>query len=192
MGDTICRPMRVSDYDILIIPGYTNSGDDHWQTRWERQLSTAQRVVQDDWHYPERTAWIERIRDSVEQARRPVVLVAHSLGVLAVAQVAHDLPPGLVKGAFLVTPPDLEQEGSPEAIDKAFFLSLDRKLPFPSVLIASRNDEYCTFERAEEMARIWGATLADAGNVGHINTESGHGPWPEGLMRFAGFLKQLE
>ncbi|MWC39023.1 alpha/beta hydrolase, partial [Brucella abortus] len=26
--------MKVKDADILIIPGYTNSGPDHWQTRW--------------------------------------------------------------------------------------------------------------------------------------------------------------
>lgn len=183
--------MRSSDCDIFIIPGYTNSGDDHWQTRWERQLSTAQRVVQDDWHYPTRDAWISRIRESVAQARHPVILVAHSLGVLAAVHAAHDLPQGLVKGAFLVTPPDLEQDDSPADIDKAFVAPLDKQLPFPSVLVASRDDSFCSFERAEAMAHAWGATLADAGNVGHINTDSGHGPWPEGLMRFAGFLKAL-
>lgn len=183
--------MRSSDCDIFIIPGYTNSGDDHWQTRWERQLSTAQRVVQDDWHNPTLEAWTDRIRESVSQARRPAILVAHSLGVLATAHAAHELPHGLVKGAFLVTPPDLEQDDSPETIDKAFIAPLDRPLPFPSVLVASRDDSYCSFERVEEMAKAWGSALADAGNVGHINTDSGHGPWPEGLMRFAGFLKVL-
>jgi len=41
------------------------------------------------------------------------------------------------------------------------------------------------------LARTLGAELIDAGFSGHINSESGHGPWPEGLMRFAGFLKTL-
>ena len=29
------------------------------------------------------------------------------------------------------------------------------------------------------------------GDAGHLNTASGHGPWPEGSMRFAMFLKTL-
>jgi uncharacterized protein len=41
------------------------------------------------------------------------------------------------------------------------------------------------------LARTLDAELADAGLSGHINSESGHGPWPEGLMRFATFLKPL-
>ncbi len=183
--------MRTSDTDIFIIPGYTNSGEDHWQTRWERKLSTARRVVQDDWHNPTRKDWVTRIIHQVSQAERPAILVAHSLGVLATVHAADLLPKGLVRGAFLVAPADIHNDAIPDAIDRAFGDDLDRPLPFPSVLVASRNDPYCSFERAEQLARHWGAELADAGNVGHINTDSGHGPWPEGTLRFAGLLKKL-
>ena len=31
--------MRTSDCEILIVPGLTNSGPDHWQSRWEGKLS---------------------------------------------------------------------------------------------------------------------------------------------------------
>ncbi|MFW8585524.1 alpha/beta hydrolase [Rhizobium beringeri] len=31
----------------------------------------------------------------------------------------------------------------------------------------------------------------DAGESGHINADSGHGPWPEGTMVFAQFLGRL-
>jgi predicted alpha/beta hydrolase family esterase len=34
--------------------------------------------------------------------------------------------------------------------------------------------------------------LIDAGEAGHINADSGHGPWPEGTMVFAKFLSQLK
>jgi len=64
-------------------------------------------------------------------------------------------------------------------------------LPFPSVLIASSNDPYCQHERAGEFALSWGSAFIDAGEAGHINIESGHGPWPEGLMRLGWFLKNL-
>jgi len=73
--------MRTSDCDILIIPGFTNSGPDHWQSRWERQLSTARRVEQASWDEPKRSEWVARVITEVKRSRRPVVLVAHSLAV---------------------------------------------------------------------------------------------------------------
>jgi predicted alpha/beta hydrolase family esterase len=59
------------------------------------------------------------------------------------------------------------------------------------VVIASRNDPYGSFEVAEDAAAAWGSLFIDAGEVGHINAESGHGPWPEGSLTFAKFLSQL-
>ena len=64
-------------------------------------------------------------------------------------------------------------------------------LPFPSLLVASRSDPYCGYDEAGDMALNWGSTLVDAGDVGHLDAASGHGPWPEGAMRFGWFLKQL-
>jgi predicted alpha/beta hydrolase family esterase len=78
-----------------------------------------------------------------------------------------------------------------EDIDLKFANVPRARLPFPAVLAASRNDTYCTYLEAEEWAHAWGADFSDAGDSGHINTDSGHGPWPEGLMRFAGFLGKL-
>jgi predicted alpha/beta hydrolase family esterase len=77
--------MRTSDCEILIVPGLTNSGPDHWQSRWQHKLSTARRVEQDDWERPRLDAWTAGLRNAVASASKPVVLVAHSLGVLAVA-----------------------------------------------------------------------------------------------------------
>jgi hypothetical protein len=64
-------------------------------------------------------------------------------------------------------------------------------LPFPSVLVASHNDPHGMFAFAETKAVQWGSRLVAAGEAGHINADSGHGPWPEGLMLFAGFIKTL-
>ncbi len=183
--------MRTSDCDILIVPGHTNSGPDHWQTRWERQLSTARRVEQASWDEPDRDSWAARIVEEVERARRPVVLVAHSLGVVAVAHAAPRLPRSRVRGAFLVGLPDVDAAGFPIEVEKPFGPIPRDPLPFPAVLVASRNDPYCAYDKAEDIAYAWGAVIVDAGESGHINTASGHGPWPEGLMRFAGFLKRL-
>jgi uncharacterized protein len=183
--------MRTSDCDIVIVPGYTNSGPEHWQTRWQRKLSTTRRVEQDDWDRPVRDAWTSRLRETVEACRRPVVLVAHSLGVITVVHAAPILPREVVRGAFLVAPPDVDGPGLIPEIERSFAPIPQDPLPFPSLLVASRSDPYCSYERAEDLAFAWGSALLDAGKAGHLNTASGYGPWPEGLMRFAGFLKRL-
>jgi len=184
--------MRTSDCDILIVPGYENSGPDHWQSRWQQRLSTARRVEQDDWEQPERDAWVSRLASAVEGCRRPVVLVAHSLGVAAVVHAAPRFPHGVVRGAFLVALPDVESvDVRPVEVDPSFAPLPRDPLPFPSLLVASRSDPYCAHERAEDFAFAWGSALIDAGDAGHLNVASGYGPWPEGLMRFAGFLRRL-
>jgi hypothetical protein len=181
--------MRISDLDILIVPGFTGSGPDHWQTRWESKLSTARRVEQEDWHNPRLGDWTRTLSEAVGACRRPVVLVAHSLGAVTVAHAADSLAG--VRGALLVAPADVEQPGLPEGIDPAFAPIPTAPLPFPSLLVASRNDPYCSYARAEDLGYAWGSAVLDAGEAGHLNPESGFGPWPEGLMRFAGFLKQI-
>lgn len=183
--------MRTADLDILMIPGRTGSGPDHWQTRWESRLSTARRVVQGDWDRPG-ADWIERVVAAVGESRRPVVFIAHSCGVPTVVHAAPRLPPGRVVGAYLVAPPSESVVATTPEIDAATYLPYPRRrLGFPSVLVASRTDPALPYAEAETLARDWGAALSDAGDAGHLNTASGHGPWPEGLMRFAGFLKGL-
>lgn len=183
--------MKTADADILIVPGYTNSGPQHWQTRWEARLPTARRVDMGDWDAPRHDRWTGTLATAVASCTRPVILIAHSLGVVAVAHAAPLMPEGRVAGAFLVGLPDVELAPLPPAVDPAFAPIPRQSLPFPTVLVASRTDPYCTYDRAEDFAAAWGASLTDAGDAGHINTASGHGPWPEGLMRLAGFLKAL-
>ena len=67
--------MRTGDVDILLVPGWGNSGPDHWQSRWERSLRTASRIEQADWSRPDRITWTARIRAAIADAKRPVVLV---------------------------------------------------------------------------------------------------------------------
>ncbi|MGX5733949.1 RBBP9/YdeN family alpha/beta hydrolase [Bosea thiooxidans] len=184
--------MKSSDADILIIPGWSGSGPDHWQSRWEARLSTARRVEQADWYKPSRHVWAERIVAAVRAATRPVVLVAHSAGVSAVAHAAEHLHPGEVAGAFLVAPASERAKRAIPGMGHDFIEHRREKLPFPAVLIASATDPYCTQDEARELAEAWGAEFVDAGDSGHLNSESGHGPWPDGLLRFAGFLKGLK
>jgi predicted alpha/beta hydrolase family esterase len=182
--------MKVKEADILIVPDHGGSGPEHWQTRWQQRLSTARRVEQTDRDRPDRAGWTRRIADAVNGAERPVVLVAHSLGVAAAVHAVPDFRQA-VAGAFLVAPPDLEAAGPMQKMRREFGPYPREPLPFPSLLVASRNDPWCDIAVAEDIAGAWGSLFIDAGEAGRIDGDAGYGPWPEGSMAFAGFLSRL-
>jgi hypothetical protein len=185
--------MRSADVDILIIPGLSGSGPEHWQSRWQAKLTTARRVMQADWDRPSRAEWSQALADAVAAATRPVVLVAHSCGCSTVGHVVADHPDAAARvvGAFLVAPASERVLHGVAGVAGDFARHARVKLPFHSVVIGSETDPYCTLDEAQELAGAWGAEFSNAGDAGHINVASGHGPWPEGLMRFAGFLRSL-
>ena len=175
---------------VLVLPGWQNSGPAHWQSRWET-LHGYQRVVQHDWLRPLRGDWCMRLEESLlglDASQGPAVLVAHSLGCqLVAAWAAHSRHTARVKAALLVAPGDAEREELRAVLPSWSPLVLQR-LPFDSVLLASRNDPYCRFERAEQMAQAWGSELRDLGEAGHINADSGLGDWPEGHAQLQALL----
>lgn len=192
--------MRTGDVDILLVPGWGNSGPDHWQSRWQRNLRTARRIEQASWDEPDAAAWSGQIRAAVANARRPVVLVGHSLGVAAIVHATGTLPTDLVAGAFLVGPADVDAFGqwpAPEGATAwpagiATFAPMPmRRLRFATRLIASSDDPFCGIARAQEFAAAWGSDVSILANAGHINTASGYGPWPDGLLTFGLFLRGL-
>ena len=128
--------------------------------------------------------------NAVNEAERPVVIVAHSLGVPTVIQAVPQFRKP-VAGAFLVAPPDVANPKIRPKHLMTFGPYPRDPLPFPSVMIGSRNDAYCSFDVAEDIAAAWGSLFIDAGEAGHINADSGFGPWPEGSMAFAKFLTGL-
>ena len=165
----------------LIIPGLGSSGPDHWQSRWEQERSDCRRAELGDWDDPTLVAWIAGVGRAVERAEGAPVLVAHSLGCLAVAwwaSIAGDRA-AKVTGALLVAPPDPERDGADPRLQR--FAPVPRRaMPFPTIVVASRNDPYASVQRSREMAASWSARFHDAAEAGHINAASGLGSWEEG------------
>ena len=182
--------MKASELDILVIPGRGGIGEGHWQSRWVRRLSSAIMVEQDDWTGASRSAWSNRVIEQAAIARQPVALVGHGLGVAAIAHAASALSRLDVRAGFLVAPVDVDENLPPHA-DPSFAPMPEEPLPFPALLVASRNDPACRFDRAGELALAWGASLIDAGEGGALDEASGHGPWPEALLTFARFVADL-
>ncbi|MCR5027890.1 MAG: alpha/beta hydrolase [Fibrobacter sp.] len=167
----------------LIIPGLNNSGPDHWQSFWEKSLPDTSRVVQENWDHPEKCDWVSRLSRYISKLDSDTVLVAHSLGVVTAVEWLLEEKNPYVKGAFLVAPPDAD---SVEIIHDFAPMPM-QKLPVPSMVIASTNDPFVTFERAEAFAKAWGSAFVNVGNLGHINAKTHLGEWPEGRRFLAEF-----
>ncbi len=127
--------------------------------------------------------------EAASRARLPIFFIAHSTGAIAVAQAAADLRPFDVRGAFLVAPP---AQDALATLDGGRWGEIPRvALPWPSVLVASRTDPWASLQQSRALAADWGAEFVDAGEAGRLDAQSGHGPWPDGLLRLAGLFKRL-
>jgi uncharacterized protein len=169
---------------VLILPGWQNSGPQHWQSAWER-LHGALRVEQHDWLRPLRGDWITRLEEVILQQQAPVRLAAHSLGCHLIAAWAAVSPStARVQGALLVAPPDLHQADFPPELHswRRFETGGPQggPLPFAALCVTSTNDPFDTAQAGARMAAAWGARHHSAGPRGHLNSESGLGDWAEG------------
>ncbi|NRR29374.1 long-chain-fatty-acid--CoA ligase [Oxalobacteraceae bacterium] len=171
---------------LLIVPGLRDHVELHWQTLLAGATPGAHTVPPleaDGLSCAARVAALDRAIAAIDG---PVILVAHSAGVLMVAHWAarHQ---GRIAGALLVTPPDLGAEWPqpyprPATLAANGWLPLPReRLPFPSLLAASSDDHLASMESARALAADWGAELVELGAVGHLNPASGYGPWPQAV-----------
>jgi serine hydrolase len=169
---------------VLIVPGLRDHMPDHWQTLLEQKLPNAKcvpRMTQDKLSC---AAWVAKLDDSLAQIAGPVVLVAHSGGVMMVVHWAQQHRRA-IKGALLATPPDFESplpDGYPtqEVLRQNGWLPTPRApLPFPSIVAASANDPLGRIDRVAALAKAWGSRFVNLGNVGHLNPAAGYGEWPE-------------
>jgi uncharacterized protein len=169
---------------VLIVPGLRDHVPQHWQTLLASRLPrvrTVEPMGREDLDCARRVAAIEREANAI---KGPLLLVAHSGGVIMVVHWAKQTQRA-VHGALLATPPDFERAmpaGYPtiDELRAGGWLPVPRdRLPFSTIVAASRNDPLGRFERVAELARDWGSKLVDLGEVGHLNPASGYGNWAQ-------------
>ncbi|MDR6319354.1 RBBP9/YdeN family alpha/beta hydrolase [Actinoplanes couchii] len=150
---------------FLLVPGRGVPFGNHWSRQWARRrgFTWAPEPPGTPVMFADRVAALQSVLVSSEE---PAVLVAHSAGCLTVAHWAREHA-GPVVAALLVTPPLVED--APR-----------ERLPFRSLLVVSRDDPQCSFEDGVAYATAWGGEVIDAGPVGHLDSSSGFGPWPDG------------
>ena len=167
---------------ILFVPGLRDHVEDHWQTHAARTIPGSVTVAQLSVDRLSREARVAALDEALNVIDGPVTIVAHSAGCLTTVHWAL-APTRRVRAALLVTPADLENPlpaGYPQLDDlrAGGWLPIPRnELPFPALVVASRNDPLAGFDRTAGFAGDWGARLYNAGEVGHLNPAAGYGPW---------------
>ncbi|AWG99120.1 alpha/beta hydrolase [Rhodococcus ruber] len=175
---------------VVIVPGLRDHVADHWQTLLAERLSDVRTVPPLERDKLSRAARVAALDEVLREIDGPVVLVAHSAGVMITVHWAQN-PTRPIQGALLATPADLElplPEGYPttDDLDRGGWNPIPRRrLPFPSIVAASRTDPLGGYRRIAGMAETWGSRLVDLGDVGHLNPAAGYGYWPdaENLLR---------
>ncbi len=169
--------------ETLILPGLAGSPEGHWQAVWTEDHPESRFVEQKNWDRPDLMLWKAELEKALSESEG-AFLVAHSLGCVLAASMADSPFRHRIRGALLVAPCDLDQTENLHPGLIRFHGMPDGALPFPSVLIGSRNDPYMSEERARAFAGLWGSRFVDMGNVGHINRASGFGRFQRGYQIF--------
>ncbi len=172
-----------SRLDFVLVPGFKDSGPEHWQSYWQRRTPVFQRIIQRRWDEPDIEHWVDAIVRLLAAGGRPAVLIGHSLGALASACVAAD-GHERVAGLMLVAPAEPTRFEAEARVP-------ERRLGVPTLIVASDDDPLMSLRRAETWAHIWGADLVDLGEAGHVNAEAGFGPWPHGLRLLAELARRI-
>ncbi|MDH2436560.1 alpha/beta fold hydrolase [Pokkaliibacter sp. MBI-7] len=177
-------------HPVLIHPGFGNSDEPHWQSRWQQLFPYWQRVEQDDWLHPDCNQWVARLDETLAIMGEDTVVVAHSLGCLTLAHWASQSK-HRIRAALLVAVPDPAMPAYPPSA-KGFTPLPAAVLPFPSLVVTSLNDPYGSPEFAHQQALAWGSGLVEVGALGHINGESGLGDWQEGIDLLENLLQRQQ
>jgi predicted alpha/beta hydrolase family esterase len=171
---------------VLVVPGLRDHVPGHWQTLLAARLPRVRTVTPMGRDNLDCLARVRAIEAAAAAIDGPIIVVAHSGGVISVVHWAR-LTRRRVRGALLATPADFDQplpEGYPsmQALEEGGWLPVPRNaLPFRSIVAASRNDPLARPERIVALARSWGSKLVDLGEVGHLNPASGFGEWPQAV-----------
>lgn len=159
----------------LIVPGLEGSPAPHWQQWWAATDPCALMVDLSDPARPNPVLWEVELASMI--LRHPdSILVGHSLGAVLISRLLARWPHLKVRGALLVAP--AETRGNDRI--GHFGTIAEVRFGIPTTVVASRNDPWMSYERARDLAMVWGSALVDLGHAGHINVASGFGPWTAG------------
>jgi len=171
---------------LVIVPGLHGSGAEHWQSWLHGQVAGSVRVEQDAWSTPDLAAWSERVAETIAAlGPGPHVVVAHSFGCLATVHALARRPALDVAQLLLVAPAEPGRFGVAALLPQS-------RLAVGSCVVASDDDPWMSATQAHAWALRWGSDWINLGNAGHINVDSGYGPFPPAREWATGALNRLD
>lgn len=176
---------------VLLVPGIGNSGPSHWQSLWQSSHPNWRRLMVDNWDNVECEDWVSALERQLVNAPEDTLLVAHSLGCLAVAHWAAQTQKKL-GGALLVAVPDPASASFPRSAARGFSPLPSQPLGFPTLVVCSTDDPYGSVDHGRECANAWGSEFVVVGAKGHLNAESNLGAWPQGLDLLARLSSSID
>jgi uncharacterized protein len=171
---------------FLILHGYAGSGPEHWQSRLAERLRASGETVAypdlPDPYEPRLPAWREALAEQLQALPGEPTVLAHSLACIL---WLHHCRKPVTAGAraarvLLVAPPSLA--AAPEQIRSFFPVPLDpagvTAAASTTRLVCATDDPYCPEGAAVLYGRPLGIAVDVLDGAGHINPETGFGPWP--------------
>ena len=171
---------------FLIPHGYAGSGPDHWQS-WlaDRLRNTGERVAYPalpDPYTPSLAGWRATLAAELRRAHGELTVIAHSLACILWLHHCDDPVTRDARAArvLLVAPPS--RAGAPEPIRSFFPVPMGRGRVAAAAaetrLVCAPDDPYCPEGAAVLYGEPLGIELDLLPGGGHVNAETGYGPWP--------------
>jgi len=165
---------------ILILHGWGGSDYPHWQS-WlageiAKDYGTVSFPLLDNPHFPTKNRWMRQVRELLETFR-PDTVICHSLANILWFHLCHEGEIAPVKRLLLVAPPRLDLEL--DTIATFFPVTPPKQLFADEVqLVTSTTDPYLDTAAAAALQQALGVEMHVVEGGGHLNAESGYGPWP--------------
>lgn len=181
----------ISNLDtFIIIHGLYGSPPGHWQCWLRDRLVEAGFKVRfpemSEANCPNLITWLDELHQVLREAGQGATLVAHSLGAVLWLHYASVPHPVKMRRVLLVAPPGGAEIKHHPRISGYQRLVLDpvniNQSADEVLMVGSEADPYCQRGFFEEYAReleLHHLQLPDS--AGHVNLDSGFGPWPFAL-----------
>ena len=168
---------------VLILYGWHGSDAPHWQAWLKEELEKDSFEVSfpqlSDNLTPHRDTWIEEAVEAFHTLQ-PDIVITHSMGNTLWFHLCNKNLINSVENLLLVAPPrdlsDYEEVQSFFPIEKPTNLYTGECL-----MVCSDNDPYMNLEESKKLSKDLGCDLKVLPDAGHINSDSGYGPWPWAL-----------
>ena len=164
---------------VLILHGWQGSELPHWQGWLAQELVLENCIVAfpqlSDNHAPQKEVWVEEALNVIESLR-PDVVVCHSLGNILWYHLCKRLSMNVQKLLLCAPPRDLSEY---DEVASFFPVDLPSDLHAEQILmVASDNDPYMSMDQSIMSAMRMQIDLKVVKEGGHLNADSGYGPWP--------------